>query len=1029
MLASMRILPSILVALALGAPWGAAYAQAPLPPLDEFQVRRFLTQDGLPVRWTGGFAVSPQGELLVATGDGLFRFDGRHFTSEGLEPFEGLYLVQDLLVDGDARVWVRTRDHRLGFVRDRRAVEVDLLREGEEVYTFTDAGTAGAWIATSAGLLLVGPGSDPEVHAFGPDDGVPGGAAIGVFTLPDGERIAVGTSGMSRVDGDLSDPTTIRFHPVGPDFTLDYARREAVLVDAAGLRVFTPTAVITWSDGRATVTPSAEDAPALSVESIRWPIGGSGSMGIPGTDHLRVPVVTSPDGSTLDRASHAIRTRAGDMWFVMTSSSDGRETSHLVRWSDGVGRAMPLADWSPADHINGLVEDHEGSLWVATDQGVLQLVHRRVRSLGTEGGIAHPFVTAVRQTRTGDLWVGTWGGGLQRYRDGAATGFTRESGLPSNEVRAIFETAAGDVWVGTSAGAARIEGDRAVATIDFDGAARIRPAHEIRGFTESDDGTLWMAGMSGVRRWTGDRWERAFVEALGREDVWAIHDAGAAGLWVGTRDGLFRIDGPEVRSFTPDDGLASTFVVSISEETDGTLWFGTYRGGLHRWRDGGFARVSTDEGLHHDGVWTVVEDGAGGLWMSSDQGVFRVDRDELHAVADGVPGARVHPIVLREAEGMPSREANRASPAGWRLDDGRLVFNSQAGLSVIDPVLVRTSTAPPIAVVDRVLADGEPLPRPGSGGVPVPAGTRHIGFDFFALTYRAPSRTTYRYRLDGYDVEWSVAAPDTRASYTNLPPGDYVFRVQATNTAGVWGDADTSLEFEILPFPWQRTSVRILAALLMMGALTFGYRYHIARVRQVERIRMRIAADLHDDVGSSLSSISLLSELLRREVDPSGPAGARVERIHAAASDTMVALREVIWLVDPSNGNTTQLVDRLGALADDLLPEIEHDVRVESLEHRPLAMTFVRNVVLIFKEALHNAARHSGARRVSIRIAEDRGAFHMEVADDGGGFDPDTVARGYGLESMQRRAREAGGDLTVSTGPNGTRVTFRCVHV
>jgi signal transduction histidine kinase len=413
--------------------------------------------------------------------------------------------------------------------------------------------------------------------------------------------------------------------------------------------------------------------------------------------------------------------------------------------------------------------------------------------------------------------------------------------------------------------------------------------------------------------------------------------------------------------------------------------------------------------------------------MSSDQGIFRVPHDTLHAVADAVergeqPARRLTPIVFTESEGMPNRESNRGSPGGWRLDDGRLVFNNLAGVVVIDPRRVAQAPPPPRAVIHGVSADGVVLPP---GEVQISARTRQLSIDFAALSYVAPEQNHFRYRVDGYDRDWVDAGTVRRATYTNLSPGRFTFRVQGATSTGDWSGAEATVPFEVVPIVWQTLWFRLLIGSALAALLVVAYRYRVQRLLEMERLRLRIASDLHDDVGSNLSSIALLSDMLKDVKQLDVPEQRQIRRINTAAEETIGALRDIIWLVDPKHGDLVDLIVRMRGVASDMLIGHAWTFTDGDATAHPLSMVTMRNTLLIYKEVLHNIVKHAQAQRVTITIGTQRDRLLLVVEDDGVGFDASAVHAGHGVASMRRRAEQSQGTLTFERArPHGTRVTF-----
>lgn len=1015
-----RGLRPLLVALVGQLGPGAMGAQQ-LPPLDEHLVRVFDASAGLLAADVRGLAQTADGYLYVAGARGLTRFDGYDFHAVPLPGLRSRF-IQWLYHDRRDRLWLRTAGGQLGVVVRGR---FQLLPDPPvPVGDVTETSDGAIWLGGADGLVRVTADAADPYTRFTTAHGLPSDTVAGVYELADGERVVVTVGRLARVESDAGRPAGLRFVPFGPAFRASRSPRGSIRVDEHGLWIALPTGVLRYHAGRVErYEPGTDGAirglgrltrmegrAAFLASALGWL---TPAAGVDPSPHL-----------PWQRIETALRTRDGTRWLSVGEAA--RDRHLLVRHRDGMTDTLPLRPLLDFQRAQHLLEDHEGSLWVGTDRGLLHLSPRRVRTLGHRQGLAEGFTTAVLESRDGALWVGSWGGGLHRFAGGRLTDrLTAAGGALFDEVRALYEAADGTLWVGGRGGYAALRGGRVV--------LRETIPEEVRAFAETAGGVLWIGTSRRLlRRDAAGVAEDRPATWRGRS-IWALHRARDGALWVGSERGLFRVSRHAVRAFGAADGLRSPFVASIHEEADGTLWFGTYEHGLHRWRGARLAAVTTREGLHHDGVWRMLGDGRGGVWMSSDQGVFRVDHDRLHRVADAVergerPAARLAPLVFSEAEGMPNRESNRASPGGWRLRDGRLAFNNLAGVVVIDPAWAAAPPPPPRTVLRGVLADGQPPPAGGDGGAPVlAAGTKQLAFAFAALSFLAPEQNRYRYRLDDYDDDWVHAGTQPAARYTHLPAGRYVFRVQGATGTGAWGEPGAAFAFAVRPFPWQTWWFRLLAVLTLAGLLAAAYRYRVGQLLALERLRLRIASDLHDDVGSSLSSIALMSEMLRRRGQRDALDERQLRRISLAAEETIGALRDIIWLVDPKHDGPGHLASRMRGVAADLLDGTAwtFDAPAAATARR-LHMTVMRNVLLVHKEALHNVARHARAGRVEIHLAADRDALVLRITDDGIGFAEHAAQPGRGLASMRQRAREVGGRLEIESAPGlGTRLTLQ----
>lgn len=1051
-------------------------AQEPLPVLEDYQLRVFTVADGLPASDIRVVGQDEAGYLYAGGGRGLARYDGRRFEPVPLVGFRSDrldWMVRDPL----GRLWVGNRDGDLGFLVGDHVEAVRGLPAGPYAFpcrwSFTSDG--GLWLGTRAGLILVRPDGEPPWPVYTTADGLPPDSVLGLLALPDGERIALTRHRLARAEPVGGQRDSLTFVPLGPtvgpyEVLVPRGLYSRVLVDDAGVWLYWSEGLVRYRDGR--------------VWAIRGPTAGVRTAGLRAGTDARAPgayaaasIAEVPGGTTLTGQfafrldpprkrlpspapliQRVLYAHDGARWIAVGGASDRlpyilREGAHRVERLE-VGRQLEFRV------TNDAVEDHEGGIWIGTDLGLIQISPRPVAALTARQGLAETFTTAVLQTRDGDVWIGTMGGGVHRYHDGRLLRrYTKADGLPDDRVRGLYDAEDGAVWVGTYLGFAEVGSEGDVRSVVMS------PQHE-RAFAETTgpDGrmVLWEGGGRGLRA----RPRGAGAFEFYRPDVhwgqiWTLHAARDGALWVGSDAGLFRVVGDSVTSFGPAEGFTGGFAVSIYEESDGTLWIGTYADGLFRYREGRFAQVSTRQGLYHNGVWQILDDGRGGYWISSDGGIFRVNRKRLHAVADAVeagaaPVRLLRPLVFTEPEGMPSREGNRGFPAGWRLADGRLLFNNIAGAVVIDPERAISPPPAPPMVIQSVVADGKEVERPSGGAAArLPAGTRHVTFDFAALSFATPEQTHYRYRLDGYDDDWISGGSERQASYTGLHPGRYTFRVEGATGVGDWSEDAATRALILPPLLWQTWWFRVLVLMTVATMVVAAYRWRVARLVEIERFRLRVASDLHDDVGSNLSSIALASEMLYDRARVAGLERKQLERIRSAAGETIGALREIIWLVDPKHDNLRDFLTRMRGTASDMLNGTP--LRFRGPEHAPdraLDPAFVRQTFLIYKEALHNLVKHADAGLVTVDVQVESDVLRLCVEDDGAGFDVDgsegtrgsgsgagdedergsaeahetdegETSSGLGLASMRRRAADLGGELRIDSVPGrGTRITL-----
>lgn len=513
-------------------------------------------------------------------------------------------------------------------------------------------------------------------------------------------------------------------------------------------------------------------------------------------------------------------------------------------------------------------------------------------------------------------------------------------------------------------------------------------------------------------------------------------------VWCGADDGtLYRCETNRVRAYRPEDEIGGRPIWSLLAETNGVVWAGTSRGGLLRFKDGKFTRFSAKEGLPMNAISQLLEDNQGRLWLGTHQGICCVAKSRLEACANGLADTV---DVVTYLDSSPALEcSDEYQPDCWRARDGRLWFATVNGVVSVNPEKVITSSLPPPVVIEEFLVDGEPAKLDG-GKIVVPPGHKEFDFQFTALTFNAPDRARFRYRLDKFDNDWVESDTKRSAHYGHLSPNTYRFHIIACNSDGVWNKTGASVEFTVRPYFYQTRSFLIVMSLLVLGGVaaavrsiaTRKYRFELARLAQqhaVERDRSRIAKDIHDDIGAGLTQITLLSELARREP---GQADAQLDRISDAARDLTRAMDEIVWAVDPQHDTLASLMDYISAYAEDFLRTANIRCRIDLPAALPAMQVDAElryNLFLALKESLNNVVKHSGASEVWLRLQLNPKSFTLIVEDNGRGFkavnghttsvSTERFSSGSGLLNLKKRLESVGGQCVVqSSSGEGTRV-------
>lgn len=792
-------------------------------------------------------------------------------------------------------------------------------------------------------------------------------------------------------------------------------------------------------------------------------------------DQLQLPVAYSVPAGRLDRLVPSAR---GGYWRLAFPEVQLWATNHLVRRvANYPWRFQPVT----------AAEDREGNLVVGTLGGGVFWVSPAgtVRSLSTPEGLSHNFVLSVLVDREGVLWVGTDGGGLNRVK---RQPFRVVPGSEERAVQTVTEDREGTLWFGATRGGLNFSrGGAGPFTPD------LTPGSGVSAAFADRDGVLWVSSEIAnlLRRapGTNSTFVRPPGAALLPGKATVIHQDRAGALWFGSQDGLLRFEQNEWKLFTTSNGLSSDHITALADDVAGNLWVGTRRGGLNQYRQGQFTSlrrsdglpgdditglladaqgvlwVSTSSGLGRgqDGKWTrcslregllterlsyLLEDANQNLWIGSDKGLLRVSKSALNDFAAG----RITLIPCRaydREDGLLTSACRvNSQPAAWRGSNGTLWFATQKGLVALNPSQLQANTNPPEVTIDAVLVNEDPAGakfsttflgrtlqlRPGDERLQIHYSSRNLG---------APDRVRFRSRLDGFEKDWTESATK-EARYTKLPAGQYTFRVSAANEDGVWNEAGASLAIVVQPPFWSTWWFLGVSAVVLFGLVAGGVHYFSTQKLQrqlallhekeaLEKERARIARDIHDQVGASLTQVALLGELVQADKDSPADLVEHSQQIQQTARETTRALDEIVWTVNPQNDTLEGLVNYVCKYAQDYLAVAGVRYRFEvpsQMPPRAVAPEVRHNVFLAAKEAVTNIVRHAKGTAAWVRVRVEPAWVVLEIEDNGrgvAGLDLDAPRARNGLKNMRKRLEDIGGTFTLTPGAEGgalARFTF-----
>ncbi|MCU0781943.1 MAG: histidine kinase, partial [Akkermansiaceae bacterium] len=613
------------------------------------------------------------------------------------------------------------------------------------------------------------------------------------------------------------------------------------------------------------------------------------------------------------------------------------------------------------------------------------------------------------------VWVGTSDRGLRHFRDGEWREWLPQDGYFRDGVRSLLVASNGDLWIAS-----------------LYGTDRLYRLHKGRVQTVTNTTQI------GVIR--------------------ALAECADGTIWIGTSKGEVQ----KVRHMTlvADPALNEPVPLSVRSllaTADGSLWIGYAGDGLGHLKDGRYQRLTSEAGLADDFVSQLLDDGGGNLWIAGNRGLSRVAFAELHAVIAG----RLQRVSVRRygsADGLPGVQPNRDYwPSAWQGGDGRLWFSLLNGLLVVQPGNISENPLPPRVQLERVSVDdqlaalynaGSPLQLQSGSNLMnlrgeevelhLAPGHRKLEIHFAALSFTSPENVQFRYQLSGFDSTWVEAGSRHSATYPRLPAGDYEFQVLACNNTGIWNSKGAVLAFTVSPFFWETSWFKAgggLCTMLAAGGCAFAmsrarYRRRLRRLearRALEQERSRIARDIHDELGSSLTRIVMLSQPDENEVATPSP---EMTRINETARNLTRTMDEVVWAVNPRHDTLESLCSYLSAFAQEFTAAAHAICRLdfpERIPAVPLSAEARHSLFLAAKEAIHNAVRHGQAQVIGVSLQLQPGGFALEISDNGRGFEPGTQSggrRGHGLENMHDRLGALGGRCEIVSRP-GAGATIR----
>lgn len=700
-------------------------------------------------------------------------------------------------------------------------------------------------------------------------------------------------------------------------------------------------------------------------------------------------------------------------------------------------------------------------------------------------------VRAVTQTADKSLWIGTDEGLSGLKNNNGASSIFHSSDLQSLNIWSLFPGSSGGLWIGTYGQGLKelnLETKQLKSWKVNNPAFNVSAFNYVKTVLEDDYGMIWIGfwggGLARLSTVTGnvDHWrnEKNNPSSLSHNDVWSLYQDSKGRIWIGTNGGGLDLynDGSqnEFQNWSTrkkdNQSLSSNSIFTICEsvnrnksENKTILWVGTANG-LNKFTVNNndsnlnveIVYYTVEDGLPDNAIESILEDDNGNLWIGTSTGIsfFNIMDEHFtnYTTADGLSGSSFN------------------SSAAFKTDEGIMLFGCTNGLNYFNPDRILQSTySPPIVITDFQILN-QPSEIKSKSAIrtsifnskyfELSYNQNDFSFQFASLDYNAPEMNEYAYFMEGFDEDWIYSGKRRFVTYTNLDPGEYIFQVKATNSDGTWNEKGSQIIIVINPPFWATWWAYTIYSISLIGLLYFIRHTELnrrkkkeeerlrrereeARLREAElkaknieqekeiekqKIRNRIAQDLHDEIGSNLSSISLMSELIQKDEKINSEASKKIERIHKVAKGSTQAMRDIVWLTNPASDSLKDLIAKMKEVADNTLGKfnLKFDYPKDVSEINLLPET-KRNIFFIYKEALNNIVKHAEAKSVEINFQIEDSTIFLSIKDDGKGFNSTLSESGNGLKNIKSRAKEINADLKFESNPGKGTILELIVNI
>jgi ligand-binding sensor domain-containing protein/signal transduction histidine kinase len=950
------------------------HALDPQRSLSQYNYEVWQNDDGLPSNYIKRIVQTPDGYIWFSTDLGLVRFDGVRFkifdkSSTGVFGQTGISAL------------LATRDGRLFFISNERLYvmkdgEVNLFEafsnpiRGFNIPIFEDR-SGNIWIANSEdGLIRI---KDNQARLFTTKDGLYDDSVRAITEDRDG-KIWVATSlGISHIDQDRF--ISYQFKNSLPGF-----RWTSLCFDKEG---------------------------TLWVGSRRWGI------------------YSFKEGKfTPQRAEKEIfqilsmyADRDGNIWI-------GTENRGLVRFSNGSFTYDTSRNLLPDEWISAIFEDREGNLWIGSRRGgAVKINNGKLITFSRTEGLPHDYVYSVYKDVDDSLWVGTISG-LTHLNKGEIINYrsnrSADDDLTDNRIRAIHRDKKGNLWVGGIGLYIFKDGK----FLDY--GAKIN-LNQVDSISEDCNGNIWIgSSQSGLIKFQNNSFSTYTPkDGLPHQEVRTLYSDSQCKLWIGTREGLALFKDGEFKSYSINNGLLSNSIRTLFEDSKGNLWIGTDLGGISRIKNEKVSSYKTTGEFLKYGLYQILEDDKSNLWLGTKRGIYQVPLKSFEDVDNGRADELIPSAWYETEDGMRSPECTQGGRFNsWNNSRELLIFPTAKGFVRVDNGSIKKNIFPPPVYIEEILVNGKPIDS--SGKFSLPPGRWNLEIRYTGLSFIASEKMQFKYMLEGFDSEWIKADNRRTAYYMNLPPGEYLFRVVASNSDGILNPTGASIEFNLQPHffetRWFFALCIITLLLLLIGVSLLHARQVRLRHLAIVNERMRIARELHDTLLQNLAGLTWQLAAIKASVYSTSPTISQsIDKITEQLNNSLLDARRALRSLRTVSAENEDFISTLSNTAKRMLANssIALSIHVEGTPPPPLSPIIEHNLIRITQESITNAIKHAAPNHINIRLQFKPTAILLSIEDDGCGFDPEYSLRSkesqdhFGLIGMRERAEQLDGQLTV----------------